>query len=100
MGEQKDELGVDHMSRQRLTEEQRKRILADHAFLTEKMGQLQGNLERMERESTTSEPTLDRISPANLGMTQFTIDQALRDDYASRKNDIEKQYPNIFKKEE
>lgn len=69
-------------------EQARLKLLSDYLFCSEKMRQLQDNLNRMEREGTQLSPPLDSVSPENAGKTQYGIEKAILIEYTIKRDKL------------
>ena len=74
-------------------------ILRLDASIADVINHMQANIDRMEREGTTSAPPLDRMSPDNAGKTQYEIDKAILAEYQAKRDSLASQYPEVFRTE-
>lgn len=77
----------------------RQRVLPEDALYSNIIGQMKGNLERMERENTANMPPLDSKSPANAGKTQCLITREIKELYEGKRKELRSQYPEAFKED-
>ncbi len=110
---------IDEVEAQRLAEEAelKRSTLAEHARLTTIAGQMQSNLDRMEREGTVGAPALDFKSDGNIApdatpegeyalvsaggserkvKTQYVIDKAIRDDHQNWLDTLSAEHNKLF----
>jgi len=80
----------------KLTETQKRQVLTEDALYTDIIGQMRGNIERMEREGTTNAPPLDASSRDNAGKTQYQIDNEILISYSNLKAKSRKQNQECF----
>lgn len=73
--------------------------LAEYSRLTDIIGHMQANIERMEREETTEEPALDFRSPENAGKAQYQIDHTISDEHIAKRDALERKHPKFFEVE-
>ncbi len=116
------DIAIDEAEIQRLAEEaELKRVtLIEHARLTTIIGQMQTNINRMEREGTIGAPALDFKSDGNIApdttpegeytlvsvagtarkvKTQYVIDKAILDDHQSQLDTLVAEYSEFFEVE-
>ena len=84
-------------------EELKRSALIKYNRLAQSIGQLQANIEEMEREGRTKAdncPPLDNKSPANAEKSQYDISRENLQSYLAERDALVAEYPRFFEPEE